>query len=950
MLTPFRSPERTTAASRQSRMLSHPFHLLFDVDKMRVYLPFKTDQDFDSQFVKEYAPFEPVGTHGKHPHRHLMLDRLVAEQDAITTLNRISAGWIKDVGGSSTRHRRYNRTNIWSCQPLLEAQDALRPMYAQSACRHLGQQCNCKVFTSAMFVHSLYYLTPHDVLEILLNTTAKVGIAVIHLFGERQGSIGYGEATYTRQDGVVTMTVLGNSHVYKHSDMSWLSATKYETSGLTLAWEFIKPFSHSCQIGFIITTPLPSQPTTTYSVDECERITVPATATLGIWPFTWTKQYQITELVPKNLLADLCATIAGRPRNASTYQQLMAVGTRWLHDNQYRSPSSGRVLVVAVRHAFGKDQLVERDLLYDISDHGKLNETHSNALSLSRPSTTLQRISYGVSALGVAAAVGTSTHAPKTAGLLAGFGVLGAVGTLMSTSRRSQYEQPTRHTDDYTLVELEKTTKPKIHPLLNSEVELNEIDRTAFVSYDPIRYKDPTGILEPVGICFTGREPVAYAGNLHNEVLSVTNRLVAPKPQVDHGVVIQFRHFVENHFNTLFPGLQPIQENFEEWNSRYPTAQQARHVAALRSGGTVKNDPRKAFVKVEKLLPEVRGSVEHKTPRGIQGGTDATNVTIGPWIYAFSKELSRVWNKDHFLYYTSGESAESLGSWLRYTTHYIENDFTRFDSTLNKHLLDVEMLVYKKAGCPPSILKVLRLNTTKTRGSTPHGVRYSVDATRRSGDQNTSIGNSMINGLIHAFALNRCGIGPHRFNMAVLGDDNLICINTEIDVDAFSRWFRLVGLRPNIKITRNPNLVEFCSSRFWPTPEGRVLGPKIGRFLAKIGWVLRPPVGTTRKYKEYRGTLMSHVDSVAHVPICYEVVCKTLITMVEKRYIVDTEKRRRVERPHTTCDETWVMIENLYHLSRDDINELLDRVASIEDLPQSINSWIFQEIDKVDNA
>jgi len=921
-----------------------PIATVFPTHEHTVSLPFQVNKTFLEQFADTYPGYKAVGTTLQHSHPHLNIDRKVMEEMAVRLLRRISDGWIFDVGGSSLRHKRLKRRNIWSCQPLIDPEDFARGFDPGLACRHVACECYCRAYDTVMLIHSLYYIPPEMLLELLVRSVYKMGVAVVHLFPDRAGTLGFNEASYTSVNNLIEMHVRGNFHTYVHDNIMWLKSRSIMSRGFTLTWTVVHLSLHSHILAFRVHTGVVRSLSRFLEEDVNEEITVRTRHKRGFSLASWYEESSQTAAIPKKLLTLLQRQRIGRPVNPQTYQLLIHTALRFLKETETSSVDIGKLMLVAVGHVMQCDVNLEQELLTELCLKHDSHEFLAELLAFPKKQQTwLNYVSsfpyalsfilpWQVQLIGYMIA----NHPSRTPRLMA---------TIAPPT--SRFDDPTVYTQSL----IEDITSPRTHDLQESQLNLNPIDDEAKINYDIAEHRAPQGILKPIGITFGGCAPVAYAGNLQNEIVSVNNRALAPKPVHDVRRCHELKRWLKNGFDKIFPNRNEIIPNFDEWNERYPVVVRRRHEEAKRNGGTNKQEKRKAFVKVEKLLLARDTVVTDKAPRLIQGAVDEYNIEIGPWMYAFSKELTRIWNKDFMFFYPSGASNETIGAWAPTDQNYYENDFSKFDATIHHNLLEMELYVYRRFGMPTNKQKLMRKNFP-TSGTTPHGVSYMVEGTRKSGDQNTSIGNTMINVLVHAYAMTLIGFPPSqdlesdrfRYRMIALGDDNLIVSPVVIAHERVEKIIMDLGLVPNIVLKDNINFVEFCSARFWPSETGRVLGPKIGRYLAKIGWMLRPPIGESRQAKEYRGTLLSNVDIVNHIPILCEVTRKILDVMREKRFIKDTEVKRYVFQPHQAVQETWTMIHDLYSISKSDVDDLLAIVARVDHLPAEINHWILSSI------
>lgn len=187
--------------------------------------------------------------------------------------------------------------------------------------------------------------------------------------------------------------------------------------------------------------------------------------------------------------------------------------------------------------------------------------------------------------------------------------------------------------------------------------------------------------------------------------------------------------------------------------------------------------------------------------------------------------------------------------------------------------------MYKQCGLPRDASIVLA-EQLHVRGKTSHGHFYERDGGRCSGDPNTSVGNSLLNAMALLWALWVCMVSVQSIRIIVLGDDSVTAIKEKPDDPEFSdkiiHALQRLGFKVKLKVHEDPDLVEFCSGRFWCTTEGRVWGPKPGRWLSKIGF----SVGSEEKpLTWFKGVLLGVKQNTAHVPVLGATV-KHLLTML----------------------------------------------------------------------
>jgi len=314
-----------------------------------------------------------------------------------------------------------------------------------------------------------------------------------------------------------------------------------------------------------------------------------------------------------------------------------------------------------------------------------------------------------------------------------------------------------------------------------------------------------------------------------------------------------------------------------------------------------------------------------------------------------SKQLSYVWSPDNVVCYTSGLSAEQLGTWRANfgdeDITLIEIDFTRYDAHQGVECFRLERNLYKRMGLSnhPDAAYVFEAQRM-TRGTTAHGVRYRVPFTRKSGDPNTSPGNSYITGCTSMFVLHKLGC-LHNSKLLVQGDDNLIAIRrtlSQVGRDNLRNeiidYYRQLGLIAKVKVSSRWSEVEFCSSLFWPTADGFVLGPKIGRRLPKLGFSL-----TNLDEGQVKGMILGCKADMGHIPVLrvYVKWCLSHLTTVKKKLYVDRESRYKslCASKHEICDETYEFFHDRYNIDFKECEESLQKALDLAPDFRSVISY-----------
>jgi len=395
-----------------------------------------------------------------------------------------------------------------------------------------------------------------------------------------------------------------------------------------------------------------------------------------------------------------------------------------------------------------------------------------------------------------------------------------------------------------------------------------------------------------------------------------------------------------------------LDENaFAEWNSKFPPGRRKQHKDAyddlLLNPIKPSDTYRSMFIKRELTL---KGGTEYTDfdPRGIQGVSHRANVCLGPFVAKASKQLSEKWNVNTRLCYTSGCTAEELGQWRSQfedqEVTIFEIDFERFDAHQLKDAHKCEERFFVKCGINeyPDAKFVFKSQKV-TVGFSPHGVYFKTKYRRKSGDPNTSCGNSYINGRTGKSIFKSIGLEDNY--MLVQGDDNLVVVYGHFS-EKKKAWFHKrikdaylsLGFKVKLKITEHWHEAEFCSALFWPVKDGYVLGPKIGRRLPKIGFSLKKLT-----QGQVKGMLLGGIKECKFIPVLrtYFKCCLNDLKTVKKENYIDHSYKYKsmVTENHELSDDTEEFFYNRYGVSMTSVEMSLEETLKRKRSFTSMVSW-----------
>jgi hypothetical protein len=819
------------------------------------------------------------GYGGNSPHPVLHVQRAIAECLVIEQL-RLSpqyCGTIVDVGGSVTRHRRYGRSDIWANCPVLTAQDAIRNQKYVGCdrwCNHLVQDCSCHrgLHHPLMFVHSLYYFSRDDL--VLLLSKHKHAYAVVHEFGSgAAGTIAGDEAFWSRSGNMITMSVRGCAAAYHHPDLGWLrEGGSYNTTSGTIVWsQTMDVIGDSYVYEF-------------HYFDHYVKLDFPTTVAMlpnvGVLTDKPNQSYVLINgnKVPTLLLTLLClkSIIIGVDKMDLPY--LISHALQTIRQNpQWRL-----------------DECVLDKVVVDVCVLALTNARNHHATASYR--LTIERIRQLI--------------------ITFVFPILAALSylCLMPVAVCSRFAH--------------------CEPVIRATLCLNKFRRRENGTNIKIRDDFKRDQLRPAfnyGIAVKYYRPSMHADTQGNELLAINNRALF---EVDNPPDDEMWDLFDQWFGIWQPQIIPYSHiearGFEHWNRRFPKNRREDHIRALtniRVSGTTKHNidnwcRRRSFIKRELLL----GDLENADPRLIQGVSSEANVLLAPWLLAFSEMLKKQWHVKSPYCFASGLDANDIGSWMlgRDKELLYENDFSRFDRTVSSRALDLERRIYEGCGlCGPALQVFLR--QYKTIGVGAHNISYDINATRKSGDPNTTIGNSIINLLVSVFAAtiatgHSIKDDPSKIvNLLVGGDDSIVQPYSPLDAERFEFVLIQLGFKPKLVCTRFPD-VSFFSARFLPTNNGYILTPKLGRVLAKCGHSVQYQHnvnGWLQGVSRGNMAIFNHVSFMK----------KLFLNIIDQTkgalpVVVNNDYSLRVSKTSEMTVETYVFLSLVYDISPSEVSEL----------------------------
>jgi hypothetical protein len=281
-------------------------------------------------------------------------------------------------------------------------------------------------------------------------------------------------------------------------------------------------------------------------------------------------------------------------------------------------------------------------------------------------------------------------------------------------------------------------------------------------------------------------------------------------------------------------------ERFEEWLNQYDSEKQARMRKAYATQGLERiadYSRKELFTKIESLVKE------HETvaPRIIFKGTDYYNMISGPifkeLMERFKSTETNPKTFDFQLAYK--QHTPDIVEFLERKSHssFMEADFSRNDATQPGDVIELEIMLMARLGCPKWFLRLHKATNKFSAYNSKYGVSAIVENQLPTGATDTTFRNSFWNLVIfNAWA--------HRYkvtgaSVCVLGDDMICGLPRRVRRAAHHYEQVSLAAQMTAKVTTSPCLhrMHFLSKHFVPVTRGErahVMLPIIGKVLAKF--------------------------------------------------------------------------------------------------------------------
>lgn len=254
------------------------------------------------------------------------------------------------------------------------------------------------------------------------------------------------------------------------------------------------------------------------------------------------------------------------------------------------------------------------------------------------------------------------------------------------------------------------------------------------------------------------------------------------------------------------------------------------------------------FTKIEKMSLIKK----YKAPRMIQGRHKTHNIAYGKFVKPLEKSVTK-YNPSTSQFFGKGDydtQARKIKALAEKYRYYTECDHSTFDAHVTKEQLEIS---HRFVRCcyeqrHRREIKCLQKKMINNKTMSRTGDKYTVKATRMSGDVDTGFGNCLIN-----YAILKSTLKDMKLDGEVIvnGDDSIIFTNEPIDIKLAEQLFKQYNMETKVnESVTNIHKVEFCRTKLVINSEGMptmMIDPD--RLIDIYG--MQYKIKTPKKYHQY---------------------------------------------------------------------------------------------------
>ena len=433
------------------------------------------------------------------------------------------------------------------------------------------------------------------------------------------------------------------------------------------------------------------------------------------------------------------------------------------------------------------------------------------------------------------------------------------------------------------------------------------------------------------------------------ELLALTGRALSAVDTPDKHAIGDFKTWVIRNHAVIIPNFPTAVKSLTDVefieSGQLPKATKlANYKAAQRLEETqpTVNLARKfatfhSFPKHEKVDKMGLNGIEgNAKPRVIQACSPEATVSTGRWLKSFQRAIHK--RLVGSILFAAGINGEQLSAWFDRESPsrsiFLEDDFTLYDTTFSRQFHEIVLWLYQRAGMKTDPWAwAIRNAQVSSKGVSRYGFHYHIDGTMRSGVADTCVANSLLNMFSHLYVLHTLDAKEtihsllSKVSMALMGDDNIMMLDSSLVVTGMAESLRLLGLKAKLVRRDTARELIFLNVRPYPVAQGRTrFAPLIGRLVTRLGYAAE----TQLKWGPYsKGVFQAFVESTAHVPMLSGFIQRQCDLRPGRLSSVYREKLRRVHEYDLHYDtsfaptqQTCDFVSQIYGLTPKQIGEL----------------------------
>lgn len=307
------------------------------------------------------------------------------------------------------------------------------------------------------------------------------------------------------------------------------------------------------------------------------------------------------------------------------------------------------------------------------------------------------------------------------------------------------------------------------------------------------------------------------------------------------------------------------------WLSKWSLAKQREIVTAINANERLCPEKCQADVKRECLIAEPTKA------RLIQYYFNlVTQAAYAPRFYALQKAVTSVLYRFPMgrsdVTFASGLNSRQVAGWMESVladgaAWFWERDGKCWDATMSEThaALRTAMYAVVDAALAAFARRCVRVKVVYKDASRRRAryLRYSLLSTVKSGHNDTTLGNSLVNAAIALAVLEELGV---RGSILVAGDDLLIALYDWAPPARLLAMEEAFGIKPEARMFADPEDVSFTSGIFVRNGQKFEFVPKPGRLLAKLWWTVTP-FSPAHQAAYRRGVALGLMPSCGDIPI-----------------------------------------------------------------------------------